>query len=178
MQIFLDLDGVIRDFVAGAIKHFELKATYEDVIHYNWLYERVKKVYGLSKIGFWESLDRDFWLSLPLTDYALEMLALMLPYKPTILTAPTLNSAGPTQAWIRKNLPDYFHDKRYLIGPAKASCAHKGALLIDDKGGNISSFIAAGGYGLLFPRPWNQLHGILEPVEHIALMLREMRVQP
>jgi 5'(3')-deoxyribonucleotidase len=154
-QIFLDLDGVIIDYCGAVIKHFDLGVKESDLLEYS----SVEKIYmektGDSRGKFWQRQDEEFWLNLPLYPWAKDMLEMLKPFKPVILTAPTLNNAGWRQRWIMKHMPDYFQDKRYLIGPAKWSAAHAGALLIDDKPGNITSFNSRGGRALTFPQPWN-----------------------
>lgn len=168
MKIFLDLDGIIRDFVQGVIDKFNLNITHQDINEWNWF----EKNMNMSASEFWEQLDYDFWVNLPKTPLADEVLELVNSFKPVILTSPTLNSAGSAQAWIRKNLPDYFDSKRYLIGPAKWACANEDSLLIDDSDRNINEFECAGGKAILFPAPWNQKREISFSMINLKTMLR------
>jgi 5'(3')-deoxyribonucleotidase len=154
-QIFLDLDGVIIDYCGAVIKHFDLGITEADLTEYGTVERVYMEKTGDSRGKFWQGQGEDFWLNLPMLPWAKDMLELLKPYKPVILTAPTLNNAGWRQRWIMKYMPDYFQDKRYLIGPAKWSVAHPGAMLIDDKPKNIDEFNQAGGLGFTFPQPWN-----------------------
>ena len=100
--VFLDLDGVIRDFVQGVIEKFDLDITHEDVNNWNYFTKDLKLP------NFWAELDYDFWLKLKFTKDAERILEIVKPYKPILLTSPTYDSAGATQQWIRSCLPEYF----------------------------------------------------------------------
>lgn len=163
--IFLDLDGIIRDFVQGVIDKFDLKITHNDVNRWDYFEEE------LDIPDFWERLDYDFWLQLPKTPFADKILNILELYNPVILTSPTYTSAGGTQAWIRENLPDYFNEKRYLIGPAKWACGNIDSILIDDSDSNVSKFLEAGGKAILFPAPWNAKKEIAFNISHFETML-------
>lgn len=147
--IFLDLDAIIRDFIQGVIDRFKLDISHEDVTEWHF-------VEKLNIPDFWEQLGFRFWVELPKTPFADEILEIVKPYRPVILTCPTPHSAGATQLWIQRNLPDYFAQGRYLIGPAKWGCAGRGKLLIDDADHNCEDFVKHGGEVILFPRPWNK----------------------
>jgi 5'(3')-deoxyribonucleotidase len=59
--------------------------------------------------------------------------------------------------WVNKWIPVF--NKRFIITHApKHLLAGSDTLLIDDKDQNIEEFVAAGGQGILVPRPWNRLH--------------------
>lgn len=160
MKVFLDLDGIIRDFVQGVIDKFRLNITHHDIDRWHYFEEE------LNIPDFWELLDDDFWANLPKTPFADRVLKIVYPYNTVILTSPTYNSAGGTQKWIRKNLPEYFDQKRYLIGPAKWACAERNSLLIDDYERNANDFLYAGGNSILFPAPWNSKREIAFDVGH------------
>jgi hypothetical protein len=59
--------------------------------------------------------------------------------------------------WVKKNLKEFYNEKRFLLGFSKKWNAHPNSLLIDDFYMNITEWVDEGGYGFLFPRPWNQL---------------------
>jgi len=148
--VFLDLDGIIRDFVQGVIDKFNLDITHKDVTHWDYFTK------DLNLPNFWGELDYDFWMKLKFTKEAKKVLKIVKPYKPIILTSPTYDSAGATQQWIKARLPEYFNEDRYLIGPAKWACANENAALIDDAEHNIDGFKERGGYGIMWPAPWNR----------------------
>ena len=152
MQWFLDLDGVIVDFIGGIIKFWNLKCTHNDITHWGGLYD----FFDGTEEEFWAPLPETFWQNLDFTEEAEAILDLVAPHKPTILTAPPWTGASGKQKWIQKNLPEYFDHGRYLIGPGKDVIAHPGAILIDDGEHNIDAWVANGGQGILVPRPWNR----------------------
>jgi len=156
-RIFLDLDGVIRNWCGGIFKLFDIEpvpvTTYEGIVDY------VCKDYGISKTYFWERQDYHFWKYLKCYPYIEPVLRLFPVDKVCILTSPSLNGAGGSQAWIKKNLPSLFNNKQYLIGPAKHFCAGSHSLLVDDSDDNTDRFRKAGGHTILFPQPWNRCSG-------------------
>jgi hypothetical protein len=157
-RIFLDLDGVLVDFIGGVIKRHQLDCTPADCTEWGTVLEVYKKQYpGASNRNFWDSLGRDFWLGLEFYPWANELLEYLTPFKPIILTAPTLNNAGWKQEFIRNNLPEFFNDKRYIITPShtKHVLARPSALLIDDRITNVKDFKKSRGLAMLWPQPWN-----------------------
>lgn len=152
MKWFLDLDGVIVDFIAGIIKFWNLKCTHNDIKTWESLYD----FFDGTEEEFWAPLPEIFWENLGFTPEAEAILDLIAPFKPTILTAPPWTGASGKQRWIRKHLPEYFDHGRYLIGPDKDIVAGPGRVLIDDGEHNIDAWVEAGGLGILVPRPWNR----------------------
>jgi len=154
-RIFLDLDGVIIDWCGAAKLWYGLEFDDLDNTSYKFIEEQALLQRGLSRKVFWEGLTGAFWLNLKKYPWADTMLEFLKPYDPIILTAPTLNNGGWRQQWIRENMGTFFNDKKYIISPAKWACAYPGALLIDDKQSNCTSFIEHGGGAMLFSQPWN-----------------------
>jgi len=153
-KIFLDLDGVIRNWVDGIYKLFRVPPI--KIHNWNGVTEYVCYYHHMTVTQFWEQQDYNFWSNLPKLSYANKVLELLPLDKVCILTSPTLSSAGGTQKWIRNNLPTFFKNKQYLIGPAKQFCASENSILIDDSDYHIDNFINAGGNGILFPQRWNK----------------------
>lgn len=153
-HVLLDLDGVIIDWVQGYIDWYEIDHVIDEHTSYDgidkWAAEK-----GMSRSESYRGLTEEFWLGLKTFPWAPVMLDFLEPFRPVILTSPTLDNAGYRQAWIAKNMPKYFRQKRYLIGPAKWAAASPNALLIDDKPENLEAFEAVGGHTIRFPQPWN-----------------------
>ena len=170
MRYFLDLDGVIIAFAEGVIKWYNLDCSPEDFKKWGAVFNFFS---GSEKV-FWEGLTDKFWLGLEFTKEAKRILTLVEPLKPCILTSPSHTSAGSKQQWIKENLPDYFNDGRYLIGPAKHFGAHSESVLIDDAEENIDKFKNEGGHVILVPRPWNRLRGN-DVLEHIKTELDKIK---
>ena len=169
-KYFLDLDGVIVAFAEGVIKWYNLDCTPEDFKKWGAIFN----FFTGSEATFWEGLTDKFWLGLEFTKEAKRILTLVEPLKPCILTSPSHTSAGSKQQWIKENLPDYFNDGRYLIGPAKHFGAHSESVLIDDAEENIDKFKNEGGHVILVPRPWNRLRGN-DVLEHIKTELDKIK---
>lgn len=178
MRLFVDLDGVLRNFVDGTIQRFNLDCTYDDIVTYKILGEMVCEKMKWTSKQFWEALDADHFEGLSMTPWAEDLLYNIEDWKPTILTSPTWTSAGGTQRWIRKNLPNFF-PRRYLIGSCKEVCAFSNydyqefSLLIDDSETEVSKFIEAGGEAILFPAPYNSNKDLIEHrVEYVIDQIR------
>jgi hypothetical protein len=169
-HIFLDMDGVIVDFDAGVRERY----------HAPWWYPTEWKIpyrqFGTDFKTFWNDLDfPGFWEKLPWTEDGKQIVSLVEPYKPTILTCSALSCAAAGKLeWLRREYPDTLKDKRVLISAGhvtKAAVAGPGKVLIDDKNENIDEWEATGGMGILYPRPWNRLADHPYPLEYLMGML-------
>lgn len=150
MTIFLDLDGVLVDFVQGALKQHG--ATLEpDAVRWDFL-----KQIGVAPADFWRPLGFDFWAHLPWTREGKALLA-GLPDNVVLLSSPcqTNGCCDGKRAWVNRELPQL--KDRLILASCKEAFAHPGALLIDDHEVNVDKFRAAGGRAVLVPRPWNRL---------------------
>lgn len=154
-NIFLDLDGVLCDWVRGVARLYGKSFTQEDICHWAHATELV----GITDKQLWDDLaDDDFWANLPLTK---EFGFFMNLIQPVIEDVCILTSPGPfgglsgKQRWIERHLPYFWDRKQYLVGPAKDWCAGPGKLLIDDSDSNIQTWRLQGGDGILVPRRWN-----------------------
>lgn len=152
-QIYLDLDGVITDFDKGWQKVFAVEVDSMKTSYWDEPYD----ITGCTPEEFWGWIDNTegFWENLEFTPESKQLLELLEPYKPVLVTTPSPNGAGGKQWWIKKHLPEYFHDGRYFIGGRKETLAAPTKLLIDDNDVNCSRFVNHGGQALLVPRPWN-----------------------
>lgn len=154
MRVLVDMDGVICDFVRAAIKLHNLPIKPKDC---DWDFF---KPFFLGNIkDFWDKLDFNFWLNLPMHQDGLQLLKWILAKQGSddvfFCSTPTL-SPGCVDgkiAWIKKYFD--FMDRRYLITEYKEAAAHSDILLLDDRDSNIERFTKAGGNAVLIPRPWN-----------------------
>ena len=172
-RIFLDLDGVIRDWDGGVYKLFEME--HQTPTDWGHVSRTICKEYGISERYFWEKQTANFWIGLKMLPGAGTILSLLPIDKTCILTSPTLNNAGFSQQWIRNNLPEYFNSKQYLIGPTKQFCAASDTLLIDDSDTNVEKFRKAGGNAILYPQPWNKNKDLIERrVDNLKMKLNRL----
>lgn len=149
--IFLDLDGVLVDFVGPALALHRKAIPPRDV---RWNFpDQV----GIPQEAFWKPLGFDFWANLPWTREGRALLEAVEDIDAPFgyLTSPcqTEGCAEGKRAWARKHLP--CRGAKVFIGSAKHLLAHPGALLVDDHDANVEAFRAAGGKAILVPRPWN-----------------------
>ena len=155
--VFFDLDGVLADFVRGALALHRAELPMTDV---TWGFPGQIGFDGESDPTFWEPMGRSFWYGLaPLADgFALLRSAegFVGPENIGILSSPcfTDGCADGKLEWVRKHLPLY--RRRVFIGPAKYLVAGPGKILVDDNNDNADKFAAAGGLSVLVPRPWNR----------------------
>lgn len=171
-EFFLDVDGVLADFARGYRSWYNLNFKYEEAVDFGFCFRQFEQETGKGKNAFWRGMTTEFWASLIKTPECDMILALVEPYKPTLLTAPPLDDTGEAVAgkiqWIRKHLPNYFFDGRYFVGPNKEVIGKiPGAILIDDHADNCRAWANAGGSFVLVPRPWNYLSGypVVESVQ-------------
>lgn len=159
-HIFLDVDGVLADWVGGVCDLFGVD--YEHLIS-NWGDEwGIHNEIDVPPAEMWRRIDENglqFWSNLNPFPWAQDLLRCCQKIAPTtILTSPSLHhscAAGKVR-WMDRHLSQDGRPFRdFLIGPDKSVCARPGALLIDDKLSNCRQFEMAGGGYILFPRPWN-----------------------
>jgi hypothetical protein len=162
-RIFLDLDGVLADWATAAIR---LHDRDPETVLGAWppgVYE-LATVLGISGNALWRPIDAAgaaFWAELEPLPWMLELFEACQRLAPTtILTAPSKHPSTPggKTAWLQRHFGSSF--RGYLIGPDKAACARRGAVLIDDRDEGCKAFEAAGGHAVVFPQPWNSGHAV------------------
>jgi 5'(3')-deoxyribonucleotidase len=159
VKIFLDMDGVLSDFVGQCEKVFETKIYEmfdkpEGVPGYS-----VPELLGITMEEFWEKIDDhdEFWPDMPMYPWAQELYAYCLELGETfILSTPSENpgSLMDKRLWLTNNF-GITHPEKYIFTGAKYLLAKPDCLLIDDYDSHCEKFNAAGGMVVLFPRPWN-----------------------
>lgn len=127
---------------------------------------------------FWSRITRPNWAECPVSEifpWILHRAARLVGRENVcIATAPTKSPeclAGKLE-WIHRHMPEWMH-WQYAITPCKHLFARPGALLIDDLEDNLQRFQAAGGEGILVPRPWNSLYG-QDPFEAVEEQLEKL----
>jgi 5'(3')-deoxyribonucleotidase len=155
MKIYLDIDGVLADFVSGAFKAFGR----EDM---TWPPNAsdISEVLGVSMKDFYkrlEDLGEDFWFNLEKYPWSDRLVAELQKIGDVYLvTSPTLDPhcASGKMMWIRKHYPALYADKVILMR-SKEMLKAKGNVLIDDSVANCTAFIKVGGWAMMFKQPWN-----------------------
>jgi 5'(3')-deoxyribonucleotidase len=165
--IFLDLDGVFVDFIGGIHAVFGRP------------FDLFRYPYTLDKWNFFEEAaftfkdaaarcNEEFWVGLSwMYDGQTLMAKIAERTEPTdimLLSSPMphLGSFAGKIRWVQTNMPTL--SKRCIITEtSKGVFARPDAVLIDDRDLNIEEWEAAGGTGILVPRPWNKLHKVFSP---------------
>ena len=165
-KVFLDMDGVISDWLGSACKlcdidlldeeiRKELKANdgfLDDYVDEKTLWKNIED----AGVGFWENLELFPWskkLYKRLEEEADEFAILSSPGKFTEIASVACNGKV---SW----LDNHFGNKEnYIFAYKKFLCASDDAILVDDSPNKINPFIEAGGHGFLWPNPLDLCDG-------------------
>ena len=159
MKIFLDLDGVLADFLTIAELHYDEEATPGVHGFHHQL--------GLEWPAFMNGLEsHQFWLNLPELPFAEEIVQMVLGRIDEtdlyFLSAPgfVANCAHQKLAWVKSFLCEISIDiKTQLICTSyKDLFARNDRLLIDDNEENCARWEMEGGQAFLYPQRTNSLH--------------------
>lgn len=180
--IYLDLDGVLADFVSAALKaHGKDPAAAMEA----WPcgeYDAMFGVVGVDEDAFWDRINAwppwpnaapegsHFWekeiQAYPWADGLWDLCEGLAPT--WVLTAPSRH-AGSSYGkvkWLQKWRGERF--RNYVMAPRKWHLARPGALLVDDDPKNVGKWIEGGGDAVLFPRPWNGCHALSGEAMEVA----------
>lgn len=168
-RVFIDMDGVVADFVGGACKLHGL-----DNVYYEPDFEYHKDAYdvnsfsnGMDPKEFWGAMGYDFWANLDKTSEADELIEFLKKrfgvHNLCFLTSPILTKgcADGKREWVKKHYPDIpvLISCRAAGGePPKWMAAGPVSVLIDDSDTNIDLWCEHGGVGHVWPRPWNKAY--------------------
>lgn len=152
MKYLLDCDGVLCDFVSGAIQVHRIKNySHDDVKHWDFFQD-----WGMSAEEFYNwCRGYEFWFNLKPYDWAAWLVEEIGLDNFIISTAPTMD---PTCVQAKLDWL-YEHFKipmtNIMVGSRKELMAKSGLVLIDDSPKNVEKFREHGGSAILFPQPWN-----------------------
>ena len=167
MTIFLDLDGILVNFIGGV--HKRLGIPYNPTKYpyargkYQILEDIAYKSDGeLTKDDVYKACDcHCFWESLEWDINGKRILdvALRTGSKIYVCTAPMLrpDAWSGKAKWVQRHLGGKVQGLIVTSAP-KSLLARSNHVLIDDKDTNVSEFIAEGGFAYLVPQPWNSRH--------------------
>lgn len=153
-KLYVDLDGVLADFMTGASKDLNFPVD-EARLGTDNKYRNMfwKKVREFSSNGgeLWRHLDK-----MPDADVLWNYVK---QFNPTILTAagdPKYNADPQKRAWIQDNLGDV-PTIVVQTSKEKASLAGPDSILVDDRAKSIDPWTAAGGKGVLHTSAANSI---------------------
>jgi 5'(3')-deoxyribonucleotidase len=154
--IFLDLDGVLADFVSGAIAAAELPVTAEQVEHWNFFEEYMDDDEFTKRIND----TMYFWDDLAVYPWAHELVG-YLKTKGDIVycTSPGNHDEAATGKlnWLRRHGFLSKHSKNYVLTHYKWLLAGRDRILVDDSDQQCRSFELSGGASVIFPQKWNRM---------------------
>lgn len=155
MQIFVDMDGVLCDFISAAQRVHRRPVSHEGV---TWDFF---KGWGLTSEQFWGELERkgeQFWSMLDPYPWFDDIVSVVKSFDDEFCLA-TSPSQDPEclsgkAKWCDMHLPDVGVGRRHMTG-SKWHLAKRGRVLIDDHSINCSRWADHGGRAIMFPQPWN-----------------------
>ncbi len=154
--IFLDMDGVLADFTAAALRVHGATLPYHEI---RWDFD---KQIGVPPEKFWAPFGFEFWRSLDPTPEFHDLIRLVDTLDPeaVIVSSPcdTPGCVEGKREWLARWLPKWYQERRYFFGAAKHRLAGSNKLLVDDHEPHAERFQAAGGVAVLVPRPWNSMY--------------------
>lgn len=180
-QLYLDMDGVLVDFIGGALARHNSDTEFYYATHPDrlgrWIYETD---IAANKQQFWEKVNvPGFWVGLRPTRESSDLVFLVGELfgidRTAILTAPSDDPKSITekQNWVAKYFPEYKLNMIFAPGDSKKLVAGPGRILIDDSDTNVRNWALAGGTGILFPRPWNTNYSNPNPLGYVMDKLGE-----
>jgi hypothetical protein len=153
-KIFVDLDGVLADFVKGVNRIMPI--VHNTVIeHDEDEYDRNSEYRSLMWRTLWLYQNKhhgEMWYELDLMEDALDLWNYILPHDPQILSAtgPTRYGAADQKfRWVAENLNPHTVVNLTHKAAEKANHAAPNHILIDDKDRAIGPWVEAGGIGIL-----------------------------
>jgi len=151
MKIFLDMDGVVADFVSGAIEATGLPLTHDQVDRRNFF-----EPY-MSAEEFWKRIHDtyEFWAGLDPYPWAQELVELCKQYGEVIFLSDSSHDDDAPSGkikWLRRHGFLNEDSSNYMLGRQKHLLGHNDDLLIDDSVGNCNAWYSA---CILFPQKWN-----------------------
>ena len=156
--IYCDLDGVIANFVEGAIEVADLPLTHDQVTQWDFF-----KLY-MSSEEFWARVHAQscFWEDLPVYPWAHELVEALRAFGEVVFCSdPTLDDESATGKirWLKRHGFMKPNGKNLILTPNKWMLARPTRALVDDYVGHLIPFAHHGGEAIMFPQRWNDTCG-------------------
>lgn len=169
-MIFLDMDGVLVDFIGGACEVH--KRDRETVDCWDFMVDK----WGMTHDEFWEpinNLGSDFWSHLAPYPWCYDLVDLVESTGKDFYFC-TTPSRSPDSLkgkleWLQEHMGSRV--RNWIMTTDKHLLAKKGRTLIDDSMDNCSKFSQYGGNIICFPRPWNFNNGVEDGFAHTKQIL-------
>jgi len=166
-MIFLDMDGVLCDFVSSAFSAHGMK--YDHAVYPRGVFA-IEKVIGVTTSEFWRRIDfggESFWENLDPYPWARTLVdELQEIDKVVIATSPSRSPASYSgkRRWLQKMGMCKLDS---MFGACKWLMAKSDRTLVDDGEHNIVEWEKAGGYAVVVPQPWNHANPVDDVVKHV-----------
>jgi len=165
IKVGVDIDGVVCDLTPSLVdrmnKKYGVTLRTEEITEWNWRFVRLGKDHRPVDIESHAEIkdafaDRDFVQSLPMVQNAQLGVSILRAIADDVVfvTSRSDSTKDATTAWITDNFGIY--DVPKVLFSKLNKNGHELDILIDDNLETIINFVADGGYGILFRRPWNQ----------------------
>lgn len=187
--VFIDMDGVVADFVVGALKahHFTDEAIMMTLREWPYAEFNMPKVLGMDSKTFWGAIHEDVWANLQPYNGARALVKavenLVGEDNVYFLSSPTIDPKclSGKGNWLIQHFPRYWYTRHFVFTPHKKLFANSRTILIDDYCKNCEDFGRAGGWSILYPQKWNKLANFegdkvehtLSGIENITYLRRE-----
>ena len=172
IQIYLDMDEVLVDFVGGVCALHNIT---KDHLQAHWpigtwgMVDPTVLALGLQDVippenrerWFWDVIGshRYFWENLKTLPWTEDVLKLVCKYDPDfhIVSSPSqcVTSYTGKVWWLKDKIGSAFN--QFFLSPHKHLLAQPGTVLIDDREANVEKFVKCGGAGIVFPTHYNLL---------------------
>lgn len=175
--IYCDLDGVIANFVEGAIEAADLPLTHDDVKEWDFF-----KPY-MSSEEFWGRVHAQscFWEDLPVYPWAHELVEALRSFGDVVYCSdPTLDDESATGKikWLKRHGFVKPGEKNYILTAEKWRLAAQHSYLVDDSYKNCVDFARHGnGEWNVFPQRWNTTYmpAVADPVLAVLERFKDIR---
>jgi len=176
MHAYLDMDGVIADFITGfcnKIGHPEWVDQWD-----SWTFYQDQ---GISADLFWRLVkDAELYATLPKLEFADEIVGLLHYHFDSVTILSSCGYSNPIEirrgkmVWLQENYPHLA--KNPIFEHNKTKYCREDAVLIDDSGRNVKKWREAGGKAILVPQLANELRGryVLGHLEQQIRILHEL----
>lgn len=158
MQIYLDMDGVLADFVSASITAHGRSDSHDSIATWDYPVEQ----WGISNADFWCLCQgRRFWAEISPYSHHLDLLDMCEAYADEVffLTSPSSTAHADCIAGKSDWIAAWFgadYQSKLIPTKHKHLLAASDRVLIDDSTDNIQAWAKAGGVGIGFGQPWNQ----------------------
>lgn len=170
-MIFLDMDGVLCDFISAA---FSAHGQRYDAASYPRGQFQCENILGVTTNEFWRRIDfggESFWENLDPYPWAMDLVKELRGIDRVVIsTSPSRSPASYSgkRRWLQKmglcHIDAMFGAQKWLM-------SKPGRTLIDDAEHNRIVWEQEGGRVILVPQPWNYAEPVANVVQHVCSVL-------